>query len=110
MSAGDVVELLYQIHLERAADAAVLQCHKALVAFAHYATLLNQRSVDIHFTYVVYNHSKLDSLLIAKDTIEQSGLAATKVTSEQQHWQIINFHFQYSSFNLFATLHYKNNA
>ena len=57
-------ELIDQIHLECAADTAVLQGHQTFVFLGHDAALLNQRRIDIHFAYVVDYHRKLDAFAV----------------------------------------------
>ena len=72
----DVLQLLDEVHLQGAADAAVLQGYQGVVLLAYHPTLLNEVGIDVHLADIVYNDSKLDTLLVLKDTIEQCGLSA----------------------------------
>ena len=67
---GDVHELLHEVHLQRAADAAVLQGHQAVVLLVDDASLLNECCVDVHLADVVDNHGKLDAFLVCQDAIQ----------------------------------------
>ena len=95
----DVVELLNEIHLERAADASVLQCHKALVLLAHNASLLDEAGININLTNVVDYNGKLDVLFVSENVIYERCFSAAQVAREQQHWSV--FHF-FIVFFLFA--------
>ena len=72
----DVLQLLHQVHLQRAADAAVLQCHQRIVALAHDAALLDELSVDVHLANVVHDDGKLHALLVLQYAVQQGGLSA----------------------------------
>lgn len=60
----DLLDLLYQIHLERTAYTAVRQCHQAVVLAVHNTSALDKTRVDIHFTYVIDDHGKLYATFI----------------------------------------------
>ncbi len=59
-----LVELLYQVHLQRAADASVLQRHQAVVLLAHDAAFLNQVRVDVHLADIVHDDGELNAPLV----------------------------------------------
>ena len=62
--AGDVTQLLYEIHLQRAADTTILQRHQTLVLLPYHAAFLYQIGIDIHFAYIINNHSKTNTTAI----------------------------------------------
>ena len=64
-----VAELLHEVHLQGAANASVLQGHKAVVAFAHNASLLNKVGIDVYLANVVYNHGKAYAFLVSQYTV-----------------------------------------
>ena len=80
-----VVDLLHEVHLQSAADAAVLERHEAVVLRAHDAAFLDEVGVNVNLAYIVDNHGKLDAAFIGQNVVEQSSLAATKVAREQQN-------------------------
>ena len=61
----DVLQLLDEIHLQRAADAAVLQGHERVVLLVDDAALLDEVGIDVDFSDVVDNDGKLDAALVA---------------------------------------------
>ena len=63
------MQLLYQVHLEGAAYAAVLQCNQAVIIHAHNTSLLYQAGVDVDLTYIIYDNCKLYTLAIGKDPV-----------------------------------------
>ena len=72
----DFGKLLHQIHLKRAAYAAILKSHKvALVFFAYHTALLDERRVDIHLADIIDNHCKAYALPVGENTVEKSCLA-----------------------------------
>ena len=81
----DVAELLYEIHLQCAADASVLKSHEIVVLLSHNATLLDECGVDVHFADVIDDDGELDALLIGKYTVEECCLSASKISGEQKH-------------------------
>jgi hypothetical protein len=92
MHGYDIVQLLDEIHLQGAADATILESHKAIVALANDAALLNQISIDVNLTNIIYNNSKLNAFPIGKNTIEKCSLTAAQVTREQQNGSIYLIH------------------
>ena len=66
----DVVELLDEVGLERAADAAVLQGHERVVALSDDAALLNEVGVDVHLTDVVDDDGELDAFFVSQNAVE----------------------------------------
>ena len=60
----DIMQLLYEIHFQGAADTSILQCHQTLIFLADDAAFLDEVSVDIHFADVIDNDGKLDASLI----------------------------------------------
>ena len=81
--AYNVVELFHKVHLQRAADAAVLQCHKAVVLLSDYAPFFNQVCIDVHFADVVYDDSELNAFLVGKYVVNQCGFPASEVSGKQ---------------------------
>jgi hypothetical protein len=72
--------LLYEIHLERATDTAVLQGNKAIVLLRHYATFLDKFGIYIHLAYIIDNHRKAYAAAIGQNAIKKSRLATTEIT------------------------------
>ena len=82
--ACDVAQLLHEVHLQGAADAAVLQGHEVVVFLCYDTSLLNQVGIDIHFANIIDNHGKADAATVVEDAIQERGLAATKVAGEEK--------------------------
>ena len=80
-----VGELFHKVHLQRAADAAVLQCHERVVLLIDDATLLDEVSVDVHFADVVHDDGESYAFLVAEYAVEQCCFSAAQITREQQH-------------------------
>ena len=72
----EVVELLHEVHLQRAADAPVRQGHQAVVGLAYHASLLDEVGVDVHLAYVVHDDGEANAFLVIQDAVEQCGLSA----------------------------------
>ena len=103
MHGQNVLQLLHQVHLQRAADAAVLQGYQRVVLLAHYSTLLYQVGVDVHLADVIDDNCKLNTLLILQDTIQQRGLTTAQITRQQQDGNILDwFHFNLYVFFCFG--------
>ena len=81
---GDFAQLLHQVHLQRAADAAVLKGHQAVVSLTDDTTFFNQVGIDIDLAEVVDNDGKLNALAVVKNLVYQCSLAAAEVAGEQQ--------------------------
>ena len=65
----DVAQLVDKVHLQRAADAAVLQSHQTVVLLVHHSTLLDEVGVDVHLADIVHDNGELNAFLVGKDTI-----------------------------------------
>ena len=96
----DVVELVHtaklgqlghEVHLERAADAAVLQSDERIVGTAHDATLLDEVGVDVDFAYIIDYHGELDAALVGEYTVQQRCLAASEVTGHEEDRNLFFF-------------------
>ena len=86
------LQLLYEIHLQRAADATVLQGNKRIVFLANDTTFFNQCGINVDFSYVIYDDGKLDAFLIGKDFVQQCCLATAQVTCQQQYRDFFCIH------------------
>ena len=64
------MNLFYEIHLERATDAAVLQSHEAFVFLSHNAALLDEVRVDVDFADIIHDDGKFNAALVGENTIE----------------------------------------
>ena len=83
-SVGDVGNLLYEVHFQSAADAAVLQGYKVVGAVLAYdAAFLNQFGIDIYFADVVDYYSKAYAASVVEYAVEQSGLATAEIAGQQ---------------------------
>ena len=93
-SAGrdDVAELLYEVHLQGAADAAVLEGHKTIVCGTYHASLLYEVGIDVDFAYIVNNHREAYAFTVRENTIDQCGLSAAQITGEQQNRNLFFIH------------------
>ena len=89
LHAGDFLQLRHEVHLQRAADAAVLQGHEAVVRLPHDAALLDQVRVDIHFAQVIDDHRELDAATVRQDPVQERRLPAPQVAGDQQHRQCL---------------------
>ena len=95
--AGNVTQLLHQVHLQRATDAAILQSHQRVVLLTHYSTLLYQVGVDVHLADIIDDNCKLNTLLILQDAIQERGLTTAQITRQQQDGNILDwFHSNYT--------------
>ena len=92
-----VGQLLHQVGLERAADAAVRQGHQvvvvAAVALTYHAALLHQVGVNIHLAQVVDYHGKAIAFLVIEDAVQQRCLSAAEITRQQQHGYLYFAHW-----------------
>ena len=89
---GDLAQLVHEVHLQRAADAAVLECDETVVLLADNSSLLNELRVNVDLTYVIDYHCETYSFAIVEDTVEQSSLAASKIARQQQNRYFIELH------------------
>ena len=69
LGSGKLDDLLHQIHLQGAADAAVLQGDEVIVFLSDGAALGNQGSVNIDFADIVDDDGHLIALLIGEDMV-----------------------------------------
>ena len=65
----DVLQLLYEVHLQRTTDTAVLKGHERVVLLVHDAALLDQTGIDVHLADVVHDDGKLDAALVCQYSI-----------------------------------------
>jgi len=80
---GQTLYLLYEIHLERAAYAAVFEGYKAVILLADDSSALYELCVDVDFSYVIDYHRELDALAVEEYLVEKGGLAASEVACDQ---------------------------
>ena len=78
------MKLLYKIHLEGAAYAAVLKGNQAVIIHSYHASLLDEAGINIDLAYVIYYYSELDSLAVAQYAVQKGCLTAAQITGEQQ--------------------------
>ena len=86
-----MVWAMHEVHLQRAADTAVLQSDERIVGAAHYASLFDQGGVDVHFADIVHYHGELDPFLIGEDAVQQRCLAAPEVTGDEKDRNLFFF-------------------
>ena len=96
----DVVELVhpakfgklgYEIHLEGATDASVLQGDQAVVTAAHDTSLLNKVGIYIDFAYIIDYYSEFNSFFVCKYAVQQRCLAASKIPGNKQYRNLFFF-------------------
>ena len=88
---GDEIEnLLHEIVLEGAADAAVGKGNEAAFHL-HVAAFFDERGVDVDFADVVDDDGDLVAFLIGKHVIEQRGLARAEVAGENGDGDYFSF-------------------
>ena len=58
------MELLDEIHLERAANTAILQRYQALVLLTYHPALLDQFRIDIYLADIIDNNGKSNPLFV----------------------------------------------
>ena len=76
MHGQDVLQLLHEVHLQRTADATVLQRHQRVILLTDDAPLLDEVGIDVHLTDVIDDDGKPDAFLVLQDAVQQCGLAA----------------------------------
>ena len=81
----DVVKLLNQVHLQRTANAAVLQRHQRVVRLIDHAVFLDEGSVYVDFTDVVHDDGKADAAPVVENTVEKGRLTTAEITREKQY-------------------------
>ena len=79
----DFEHLLYQVCLQRTADTAILQSYQTFLFLSYYATFLYKVCINVHFTYIIDDNSKLDAAFIGKDVVYQSCFATAQITGQQ---------------------------
>ena len=72
----DIVELLHEIHLQRAADATVLKSYERVIPLTDDTAVLDERRVDVHLADIIDDNGKLNAFLILQYAIQKRGLAA----------------------------------
>ena len=92
MLAGDVAQLLYKIHLQGAADAAVLQGYKAFFLLSYHTTFLNEVGIDVHFANIIHDDGELYTFSVIQYSIKECCLSAAQITREQQNGYFFHFH------------------
>ena len=88
----DFINLLDEIRLERAADAAVLERDETLVLLSDHSAFLDEVRVYVHFPYVIDNHGEAYALFICQNPVEERRLAASEIAGEQEHRNFFLFH------------------
>ena len=106
LHAHDVMQLLHEIHLQSAADAAVLQSHEAVVFLPHYTTFLYEIGIYIYFTYIIDYHGELDAAFIGQNSVEQCGFSTAQIACEQKYRRL-HFHL-YFHISLFTDAKVRN--
>ena len=91
---GNLVQLLDKVHLESAADAAVLQGHERVILLAHDASLLYQGCVDVHRAQVVDDHGELDAFGVGENAVNEGCLTAAEVARQQQDGSCFCVHYK----------------
>ena len=82
----DVAHLLYEIHLERAADTTILECYERIVLLVDDSTLLYEVSVDVDLADVVDDYGKSDAAVVVEYAVEQGSLAAAQISGNKQNF------------------------
>ena len=78
-----VLELLDEVHLQVAADTAVLQCYQRVVLLVDDAALLYEIGIDVDLAYIVYDNSEFYSLVIVEYAVEQGCLSAAQIACDE---------------------------
>ena len=85
--------LFDEVHLEGAADAAVLQGDQvARVVLPNDAAFLDERGVDVHLADVVDDDGEAYAAPVGEYAVEEGCLAAAEIAREQQHRDLFLFH------------------
>ena len=84
--AYDVLQLLHEVHLQRAAYTSVLQRHQRVVLLVDHASLLYEVGVDVDLSDVIDDDGKLDASFVTQYSVQQCCLAAAQVSCQQQYW------------------------
>ena len=67
---NDFLELFHEVHLQRTADASVLQSHERVVFLSYHASLFYEGSIDVHLADIVDDDCKLDAFLVSQNLVE----------------------------------------
>ena len=78
-----LLQLLYEVHLQRTADATVLESYERIVFLTYHAAFLNQGCVYVDFADVIDDDSELDTFLVGENLVEQGGLTTAQITCKQ---------------------------
>ena len=81
---GNLVDLLHEVHLESAADTAVLQLDEALVFLADDAAFLNETGINIYLADIIDDNGKFDTTIVRENVINESSLAAAQISGKEQ--------------------------
>ena len=79
------MKLLNQVHLQRTANAAVLQRHQRVVRLIDHAVFLDEGGVYVDFSDVVHDDGKTDAAPVIEDTVEKGRLTTAEITREKQY-------------------------
>ena len=82
---GDVAQLLHQVHLQRAADASVLQSHERIVLLVYHTALLYEVCVYVDLTDIVHDNGKLIAFLIGQYSVQQGCLSTSQIAGKKQY-------------------------
>ena len=96
--AHQIGQLGHQVHLEGAADAAVLEGHQAVVGASHDAAFFHQVGVYVHLADIVHDDGELDSLLVGEDAVEQCGFTASQIAGEKENRRLSTLHCYFHIF------------
>ena len=80
---AQVMELGHQIHLERAADTAVLECYQRVIVLTDHPALLNERGVDIHLADIIDDNGEANTFVIGQNTVQQGCFTAAEIAGDQ---------------------------
>ena len=61
---------MHEVHLQGAADTAVLQGHQRVVLLVDDAALLDEVGVDVHLADIVDDDGETDAFFVLKDPVE----------------------------------------
>ena len=83
--AAEVIELVDEVHLQGAADAAVLKRDETVVSTADDTSLLDKVGIDVDFADVIDDHGETYSLAVVEYSVEQCSLAASEISRQKKH-------------------------
>ena len=86
------VQLINQVHLQRATNTTIFQRHQIALFLIHHAAFLYQVGIDVHFADVVHHHGKFDALAIAQNAVYQGCFSAAQKSRQQQYRSIFRVH------------------